>query len=64
MENKSESKSEDKSEDKREKKSVRETTKETLVPREPKKGKSPLFKETYDQARGRKTEHARRKRLL
>lgn len=53
-----------KGEDKREKKSVRETTKETLVPREAKKGKSQLFKEAYDQVRGRKVEHARRKRLL
>jgi hypothetical protein len=53
-----------KSEDQREKKSVRETTKETLVPREAKKGKSQLFKEAYDQARVRKVEQARRKRLL
>jgi hypothetical protein len=61
---KSKDKSKSKNEDKREKKSVRETTKETLVSREPKKGKSQLFKEAYDQVRGRKVEHARRKRLL
>ena len=55
---------ESKSEDKREKKTAKETAKETLVPKEPKKGKSQLFKEAYDQVRGRKVEHARRKRLL
>jgi hypothetical protein len=53
-----------KSEKKSEKKSVKETTKETLAPKEPKKGKSQLFKEAYDQGRGRKVEHAKRKRLL
>jgi hypothetical protein len=61
---KSKSKSKSESESKREKKSVRETTKETLVPREPKKGKSQVFKEAYDEVRSRKVEHTRRKRLL
>lgn len=37
-------------------------TKEARAPKVPKKGKARLFKDAYDQARGRKLELAKRKR--
>jgi hypothetical protein len=41
----------------------KKVVKETLTPKVPKKGKTQLFKEAYDQARGRKLQ-ATRKRLV
>ena len=42
----------------------KKVVKETLTPKVPKKGKTQLFKEAYDQARGKKIELVRRKRLV
>ena len=42
----------------------KKVVKETLTPKVPKKGKTQLFKEAYDQARGKKMQAVTRKRLL
>jgi hypothetical protein len=42
---------------------VKKDVKETLTPKVPKKGKTQLFKEAYDQARGKKMQGVIRKKL-